>query len=443
MGVMVAANVAAMAAVAGRQTCLKTITAAAMVIVLPAIAQAAEITVYPAANGGSPSILILGKIEYGDEETFRSKVAPLSGHYRVVLESPGGNAISGMEIGEPIRMHGWSTFVLSQCYSSCALAFLGGVAKEMAPDAQIGFHQASENGQPSGQGNALVGAYLAKLGYNYDAVIFATDARPEGLSMLTPQKARKIGIEIAVNIPPPPEPMTAAPVAPAAPVIQAAPAPLPQCVTTVGGGPDIWRNEAIACGYRTIKIFDRQTIATGRYIRRELMVEPRGTYHLIATEFDAFVSYGGSVCDFPRSGWSDCVNVSGGHFQLKPESIAWFVRIADGEDPDAVGPIPQAPTATTSGGPEKHQFRVANASVGFLYLRNGSGTTYQEIAKMPDGTTGLVGRCVKPEGDSKPFCEVDWQGFDGWASSCCLVDPSAMPPPPPPSGICLGPFCFR
>jgi hypothetical protein len=54
-------------------------------------------------------------------------------------------------------------------------------------------------------------------------------------------------------------------------------------------------------------------IATGRYIRRELMVEPRGTYHLIAWEYDAFLiwswRYGGSVCDFLRSGWSDCVKM--------------------------------------------------------------------------------------------------------------------------------------
>ena len=54
-------------------------------------------------------------------------------------------------------------------------------------------------------------------------------------------------------------------------------------------------------------------IATGRYIRRELMVEPRSTYHLIAWEYDAFLiwswRYGGSVCDFLRSGGSVCVKM--------------------------------------------------------------------------------------------------------------------------------------
>src|SRR5262249_17040772 len=47
---------------------------------------------------------------------------------------------------------------------------------------------------------------------------------------------------------------------------------------------------------------------------------------------------------------------------------------------------------------------------------------YQEIAKMPVGANGLVGHCVRLKGGWKPFCEVEWQGWSGWASSCCMAE---------------------
>ena len=70
----------------------------------------------------------------------------------------------------------------------------------------------------------------------------------------------------------------------------------------------------------------------------------------------------------------------------------------------------------------KRLFRVVDASDGFLNIRNGPGPTYQEIAKMPLGATGLKGRCVPLDGGWKDFCEVEWQGVSGWASSCCMVE---------------------
>ena len=64
---------------------------------------------------------------------------------------------------------------------------------------------------------------------------------------------------------------------------------------------------------------------------------------------------------------------------------------------------------------------VVDVSDGFLQIRNGPGPTYQETAKMPLGAIGLVGRCVPVDG-WKPFCEVEWQGVSGWASSCCMAE---------------------
>jgi hypothetical protein len=95
---------------------------------------------------GGTSITIDGKIEHGDFETFKVKTSPL-GKAVVVLASPGGNLLAGIQIGEMIRLRGWSTYVPSACASACALAWLGGTQRFMTPIARIGFHAASLDGQ--------------------------------------------------------------------------------------------------------------------------------------------------------------------------------------------------------------------------------------------------------------------------------------------------------
>jgi hypothetical protein len=90
--------------------------------------------------------------------------------------------------------------------------------------------------------------------------------------------------------------------------------------------------------------------------------------------------------------------------------------------PKTVTPPQQPPASSPSvSDAPKHPFRVLNASTGYLNLRSGPGTSFQQIASIPEGSTVLVGRCVKPEG-LLPFCEVEWQGKSGWASSCCLAE---------------------
>ena len=66
--------------------------------------------------------------------------------------------------------------------------------------AQVGFHAAYviEDGKPlmTGSANARVGAYLRDLGLSDDAIIYATDARPEGMRFLTRQDAQRIGLSL-------------------------------------------------------------------------------------------------------------------------------------------------------------------------------------------------------------------------------------------------------
>jgi uncharacterized protein len=55
----------------------------------------------------------------------------------------------------------------------------------------------------TGVGNALVGAYLTRIGLPLDAVIYITKAAPESMTWLTPEDARKVGIDLKVVEEPP------------------------------------------------------------------------------------------------------------------------------------------------------------------------------------------------------------------------------------------------
>ena len=68
----------------------------------------------------------------------------------------------------------------------------------MSAEARVGFHAAysSETGQETGVGNALIGAYLNKIGLPYSAVIYITQAAPNSMTWLSIADAEKQGIDV-------------------------------------------------------------------------------------------------------------------------------------------------------------------------------------------------------------------------------------------------------
>jgi hypothetical protein len=148
-------------------------------------------------------IVLRGAIERGDYGKFlaASKGVTVGG---VLLRSVGGAAIDGIKIGREIRRRGYATGVAPNyvCLSACALIWVGGSRRYMAPSALIGFHAAyirkPSGKQESGWGNALVGAYLRDMGLSDEAIFFATEKGPDEIAYLTIQSARRFGI--AVNV---------------------------------------------------------------------------------------------------------------------------------------------------------------------------------------------------------------------------------------------------
>jgi hypothetical protein len=70
----------------------------------------------------------------------------------------------------------------------------------MGPGARIGFHAAynASSGQETGVGNALVGAYLTRIGLPYSAVIYITQAAPDSMTWLNLSEAQQQGIEVTL-----------------------------------------------------------------------------------------------------------------------------------------------------------------------------------------------------------------------------------------------------
>jgi hypothetical protein len=170
---------------------------------------AADIHLMPASNAsdGFAAVVIDGTIVSGDAAKFDAITAGYQSGI-VVLNSDGGVAIEGMEIGEAIRSRpakpvGMVTVVLdgNRCASACALVFAGGHLREMQAHALLGAHAVYVTGtdgvsRETGQGNAMVGAYLTKLGYGYQTVAAMTSAAPDAMTWLNPAEARQIGLGV-------------------------------------------------------------------------------------------------------------------------------------------------------------------------------------------------------------------------------------------------------
>lgn len=148
-------------------------------------------------NDGLAIITVRGEILPGDGERFvRYAMADKA---LIVLSSPGGDVVSAITMGEHIRMKGYMTFVPPNeiCASACALTWLSGIVRGGTKTSKIGFHAAySGNGVVTASGNALVGAYLNKIGASYKVVRFVTMPDPSDMSWLTYEKAKELGIEI-------------------------------------------------------------------------------------------------------------------------------------------------------------------------------------------------------------------------------------------------------
>jgi hypothetical protein len=173
-----------------------------VLLFLPSINAALGAQIGRKAGSDFDLIGLQGEIKSEDVATFRS-VASASGKAVIVLDSGGGAALAGIEMGKLIHLKHFATFVPEDtlCASSCALMWLAGNPRLIAPGGTVGFHavyipQGDGTLMTSGSGNALVGAYLDQLGFSGDVIAYVTHAPPERMGWLSEGTARAIGLDV-------------------------------------------------------------------------------------------------------------------------------------------------------------------------------------------------------------------------------------------------------
>jgi len=163
-------------------------------------AKAAEIEALN-ISGSVDFVVIRGEITEGDSDRFYETVQNRE-KVTVYLDSPGGLVREALQIGAEIRLRNYATLVAGGdgCFSACGLIWLSGSRRYMSPDSLIGFHAAyrEEAGEyrESGVANAEIGSFLTHLGLRIEAIRFFTIAGPNDFLLLTPERARALGIEI-------------------------------------------------------------------------------------------------------------------------------------------------------------------------------------------------------------------------------------------------------
>jgi hypothetical protein len=172
--------------------------ASILLVTTPAVA--AVITVREETPDRPSVVVVEGSFAVFDEDQFAAKAASLSSAF-VVFSSDGGSLLAGLRIGEAIRRMGFSTIVPDgrRCASACALAWLGGVERFIGTSGKISFHAAYDSASgESGVGNAVVDAYLSKIGLPYEAVTYITQAASNEMTWLNISDAAQRGIRVTL-----------------------------------------------------------------------------------------------------------------------------------------------------------------------------------------------------------------------------------------------------
>jgi hypothetical protein len=177
-------------------------------------AQAATINLIPNRcnnnQEGCTTVTIEGDIEATDGGRFMELMLKSNTKKALImLHSDGGNLTASLQIGRYIKNNSYSTYVPSNavCASGRAAIWLAGAFKQADATAKIGFHAAytlKKVGRQvvateTGQGNAVVGAYYAELGYSEEAIRYFTKTGPTSVTWLSSEMAQRLNIQVKIH----------------------------------------------------------------------------------------------------------------------------------------------------------------------------------------------------------------------------------------------------
>lgn len=152
------------------------------------------------ADADAAVVRVSGPLSHDDAALFAEEV-DAGARPLVVLDSTGGSVSAALAMGRLVRERALTTVVEGdgECLSACALVWLAGEPRVAVGGAQIGFHAAylSEDDDTlveRGAPNALIGAYLATLGFTESLIWEATLAAPDEIRALSPAFAERTGL---------------------------------------------------------------------------------------------------------------------------------------------------------------------------------------------------------------------------------------------------------
>lgn len=346
-------------------------------------------------------ITVTGEFHKGDDRKLVRALLETEGTAIVQFESPGGSLIAGLAMGRAIRLNGATTLVPDEatCASACGLAWLGGVRRAVGDRARVGFHAAyyvDDQGRAieTGQGNALIGAYLNQLGLSERAVLYITGAAPEDMAWLSPDEAEDLGIpmqRIGAAAPPARAPERTATPAPAGQPRffqtqpeSAAPRPaaLPPPGTQAPGG--AWQIVHHApAGYMNIR-------------------SGPGTNHpvLFTLAPSTPVAIEGCRTADPGGGSSQWCRIGADGRQ------GWVSRV--GLEPLGTTAVPDRLEGSWQ--------VLADAPAGYMNVRQGPGTSHAILFTVPPATPVDVVTCRVGDGGASGgiWCQITTRGQQGW-----------------------------
>jgi hypothetical protein len=133
-----------------------------------------------------------------------------TGHWAVVLDSPGGDVAASLALGRDLRQAHWNTITgyryplagqwrLATCASACVYTFAGGVMRGVFADNSIGVHQfvttsAHVTVAQVQYTTAMISAYLVEMGVSANVQALAGLTATQTVMPLTAQDAINLGL---------------------------------------------------------------------------------------------------------------------------------------------------------------------------------------------------------------------------------------------------------
>ena len=148
------------------------IVTALLTLFVPSNVHAKDMTFRMIYNNHTNIIVADGEINGDTPRVFQRFLDsdPFDGYnFEIHLNSPGGNLIGGMALGNMIREMGLKSNVIAYngdisrpgaCMSACALAYIGGSSRSLEEGSRLGFHQFSSSG---GYGETVVRLNQAEI----------------------------------------------------------------------------------------------------------------------------------------------------------------------------------------------------------------------------------------------------------------------------------------